>query len=360
MPPGVSAAVPPGAYGSAVSSSPRPIAPGLPPSRSLRFRSWVQRHRPAIALVVLAITIPELLTGSTPVVKLVDPFAVAGLLGFYGAGSLLIRETSIRWKKGWAGILVLGLAYGIAEEGIATKTIVDPKLVGYLGYYGHFLGVNWVDAAVIVLFHALFSIALPILLVELIYPTTKGQRFLTDRGTYWALGLFALTVSVGYVGFDSHFFEGYGVLAFLLLVGGMLILAARWVPASWFHPSTPRPTLSPAGFLGLGAVYSFGWLFFYLIAPRLVSFPVVCVVAQLALALLVLHRVVRRAGSADNELIKVYFAMGLLSWYIPWDLIVTLLGDYPVYAVLILVYLLLFRLRKKYRRSAPGPAPRGA
>ncbi|MDG6981287.1 MAG: hypothetical protein JRN51_09295 [Nitrososphaerota archaeon] len=44
-------------------------------------------------------------------------FQLAGNLGIYGSGALLIYEAKVRWKKGWAMVLLLGGVYGILEEG---------------------------------------------------------------------------------------------------------------------------------------------------------------------------------------------------------------------------------------------------
>jgi probable HAF family extracellular repeat protein len=57
------------------------------------------------------------------------------LTALYGSGSILIRELSLRWRKGWPSILALGAAYGIVEEGLMVKSFFDPNWVdlGTLG-----------------------------------------------------------------------------------------------------------------------------------------------------------------------------------------------------------------------------------
>ncbi|MDE1821923.1 MAG: hypothetical protein KGJ23_12155 [Euryarchaeota archaeon] len=340
----------------------------MPPqarSRLDRLRSWAHENRAQLTLVTLAVTIPELLTGSTPVWNLINPVAVLGLLGFYGAGSLLIRDLALRWKNGWAGVLPLGIAYGIAEEGIATKTMVYPhsSAAGYLATYGHFLGVSWVFAVVIALFHALFSIALPILLVELLYPETRGHRFLTDRGLLWALGALTFAVIWGFFGFVPNYFEGYLILGFLLGVMALFVIAARFAKGDWLYPRSLLPRRSPRWFLGLGIAFGSAWLLFYLVAPHLLSFPLLVIAGELGSALVALFLVVREAGRSGNSLHKVYFAFGLLSWLVPWDFVVTFaLQDYLVGAVLAAAFLVLFRLRKRYLPSSqpafpPSPMP---
>lgn len=334
-----------------------PPSPAVAPRRVDRVKGWVHLHRPEILLVSLAIAIPELLTGSTPVVNLINPIAVAGLLGFYGAGVLVIRDVSLKWGNGWAAVLPLGLAYGIAEEGVATKTMVDPRSVaGFLGTYGHALGVNWVFAVVIDVFHAVFSIALPILLVQLAFPESRGVRFLTRRGLNATFGLLALSVTVGYFGFDPHYFEGYAVLALFAALTGAFIVIARFLPSRLFRPSSEAPRRGPAAFGWLGVAFAAVWSFAYLVLPHVVPWPVVPVAVEISGAMLVAVAVVSWSGRRGNEANLVYLAAGLLSWYVPFDVILTFLGDPPILLVLGAVYALVYLLAKRWR-STPTPLP---
>jgi len=134
-----------------------------PPARPLP-----SNRRLVLVLVVLAAVLPEAITGSTPPIGWTNPFLVGLLLWLYGAGVLVCRELAVRWRAGWPGILLLGAAYGIIEEGFAVKTMFDPNspVIGVLGSYGHWMGVNWVWTVWLMIFHAAFSIAFPIFLVE--------------------------------------------------------------------------------------------------------------------------------------------------------------------------------------------------
>ena len=324
------------------------------------LRRWITVHRAPIALVVLAVTIPEVLSGSTPVPALINPVQLVGLLGFYGAGVLVIRDAAIRFRRGWSMILPLGLAYGIAEEGIATKTMVDPAShpAGFLGTYGHWLGVNWVFAVVIALFHAIYSIALPILLVRLLYPETVDRPFLSERGVITTLVLFSLAVAIGYFAFDPTYFEGYAVLAGLAVAIGALVLLAFQLPRAWLDPPTDAPTLSPRRFGYLGAAYASGWAFFYLFAPRLIPVPAVVVAGEIATGALALAVVVRSIGRTRHERHLVMLSAGLLSWFVPWAIVITfVLGDYLVGFVVFAVFFLVYRLAQRYPDvTLPPPA----
>src|SRR5207245_3857364 len=123
--------------------SPSPQSTSLV-SRLVRFL----KSHPLLFLLLLTPGIPEYLSASSQLTLLViSPLIFFGLLlanlGLYGSGVILIREAMIRWKKGWASVFLLGVAYGIVEEGLAVWTLFNhlAQTVGVLGFYGHWLGV---------------------------------------------------------------------------------------------------------------------------------------------------------------------------------------------------------------------------
>src|SRR5438309_2727830 len=150
-------------------------------------------RRPLLALVLLSPVIAEMLSGSTPPLEWLNPIAALLLIWLYGAGGLVMRETAVRWKTGWPSILVLGAAYGIIEEGLAVKSFFDPAWMdlGTLGWYGRWLDVNWVWAVWLTIYHAVVSIAIPIFLMEWIWPRVRGQPLTTRRGYITAIALLA-------------------------------------------------------------------------------------------------------------------------------------------------------------------------
>ena len=150
-------------------------------------------RRPLLALILLSPVIAEMLSGSTPPLEWLNPIAALLLIWLYGAGVLVMRETAVRWKTGWPSILLLGAAYGIIEEGLAVKSFFDPAWMdlGTLGWYGRWLDVNWVWAVWLTIYHAVVSIAIPIFLVEWIWPGIRGKPLTSPRGYITAIGLLA-------------------------------------------------------------------------------------------------------------------------------------------------------------------------
>src|SRR3989442_11084325 len=180
-----------------ISTSARPNTLSLPPSISpspqsmsvvSRLVRFFKSH-PLLFLLFLTPGIPEYLSASSQLTLLViSPILFFGLLlanlGLYGSGVILIREAMIRWKKGWASVFLLGVAYGIVEEGLALWTLFNPlaQPVGVLGFYGHWLGVNWVWTVGPLIFHSVYSIGLPIFLFGLVFPELKHKSLVSEAG----------------------------------------------------------------------------------------------------------------------------------------------------------------------------------
>jgi hypothetical protein len=70
---------------------------------------WYRRNLPRLVLTALAFGIRERLTGSTSGPGLVTSltFPLGRLL--YGSGVVLVRDSALRWRKRWVGILLVRL-----------------------------------------------------------------------------------------------------------------------------------------------------------------------------------------------------------------------------------------------------------
>lgn len=132
---------------------------------------------PALTLFLLSPVIGELLSGSSPPLEFFNPIAFLFMASLYGSGAIVVRELKLRWKKGFKALLLLGAAYGILEEGLLVKSFFDPKWMGLgiLGSFGRWAEVNWVWAEMLTVYHAVFSITIPIVLVELAYAERKEE-----------------------------------------------------------------------------------------------------------------------------------------------------------------------------------------
>ena len=137
----------------------------------------------------------------------VGMFLVLGL--WYGTGAVLIREVARRTGRGWPTILLLGLAFGLIEEGLLTQTLFNPHYLGLdLLSYGHLgpLGIGLPWTIFVLTLHVVWSIATPIALVEGIWP-----------------------------GRDPWFGRiGLGVVIGLAVLGALAILGVSWSTSGGF------------------------------------------------------------------------------------------------------------------------------
>ncbi len=141
-------------------------------------------------------------------------------------------------KKGWRSILLLGAAYGIIEEGILVRSFFNPqwKDLGVLSTYGRWLGVNWVWAEWLAIYHAIFSITIPIFLVEQYYSKSKGQIWLTKNLRILFHSLLVASIVIGFYAFpyDAPLF---GLIGCVIAVFGLGWLAKKIPNTRQLSPS---------------------------------------------------------------------------------------------------------------------------
>ncbi|MCI4344978.1 MAG: hypothetical protein L3J87_05075, partial [Thermoplasmata archaeon] len=297
------------------------------PSATASGPKWwglTRRSRWILLSITLAVGIPEVLTGSTNLNTLfVNPlrfvlFTVPSELALYGAGVLLIREAAVVWKKGWATVLLWGGAYGILEEGFAVHTffMTSGSPVGALGSYGHYWGVNWVWAVGLMIFHAVYSIALPILLVRLFYPETSTMRWLTRRQIGLVGGLYAADVVILGLLVGSGPATG-PFLFFAALVVGLILLGLA-LPPKLFAPRA-GPMRVRARTLALLAATPFAsWVVLGYILHSSIPEPVVTIGLIVGANALAFFALLRWAGTETPLKSGFAVAEGLLVTLLLW------------------------------------------
>ncbi|MBO0779969.1 MAG: hypothetical protein J2P37_14190 [Ktedonobacteraceae bacterium] len=235
-----------------------------------------------LALIVIAPLVAEVFSGSTPITQ---PGLLLVDLLIYGPGALLIRELVRRRQRGWASILLLGVAYGFIEEGLALQSLFNPHY-GTVALWGaRVFGVNWVYTSVVITWiHPVWSVAIPIALTELLFPAQRERHALGVFGlvvtfVWYALGvgllfLFARTTSSSSV---SPLVSGVVSLIALLLVVGALFVLPRQQPRAERSDQIPNPfgivlLTGISAFLALG-IPALLWRF----VPALSHFPLVLI-----------------------------------------------------------------------------------
>ncbi len=267
---------------------------------------------PAFVLFFLSPMIGELLSGSAPPAEFFNPLGFFMLAVLYGGGAIMVRELTHRWGKSWPTLLVLGAAYGIAEEGLMCKSFFDPAWMdlGPLASYGRWAGVNWVWATELSIYHAVFSIAVPVLLVGVLFPRQRQQVWIGTKKLIFLSILWVLNAVVIFL-FISPFRPP--VLHYLLTVAiavGLCALAWR-LPPLVFALGADREKAAHwfwfllIGFLGTLALFFLAW-----VPPNTSVHPTITILLMAGLVILVGWAVIRLSGGGMKWSDKHKLAMG--------------------------------------------------
>jgi len=325
----------------------------------------------AFVLMLISESITDFITGATPVLP--APLALFILIPvvpvFAGLGLVLVRETALRWRKGWLSVLLLGGALGLVREGLFDKVIFAPASfasVGYLGTYGHWLGVNWVLAVLSLLFEGPLSCAVPIFLVSRLFPRFDGVALLPGRMIWLGLAAFAVVVALVYVFVPPptstplapaafvYSPPSVDVISVIVAVAACAYVAWR-IPADALAPVAPHPRVGRAAAVLIGLGYSGGILLLGGPLPHIVPWPQVLILAMVLLALGTLLILRRWFGREDNTRHLAALVAGALIPYCITSIFLTAGGDFGALPIaLALVALAIYAGRK---RPAPGESP---
>jgi hypothetical protein len=190
---------------------------------------WMTRRiTPALVMVFLAPFVAEVLLGNTPL-RLILIYLI--VLPMYGFGALFIRELSRRLGRGWPTILILGVAYGVAEEGLADMSLFNPNYLGqHLLSYGNVFGVGWPWWFFVLTLHAVWSIGVSIALAEALFPRNGEYPWLTRKGLVISGVLFVLGLLLVHFAGGQGYQLSAGQLALSLVLIAVIAAAAFLVP----------------------------------------------------------------------------------------------------------------------------------
>lgn len=223
--------------------------PARPPRGRNRGAAWT--------LVVLTPLIAELALGSTPVRM---AWLVLLWMPVYGAGVLLIRELVARRGRGWPSILLLALAYELVEDGIGLQALTSPHLYDAASWGARVLGVNLPYFEANAIYHAVFTVCIPIALTNLLFPAHRGRPYLGVPGTVLAavvavlgVGLLRTVTLSEDPGYQAPAAFVLGVVVLMLVLG---VVALFVVPAPRDRAAAPDQAAPP----GAAGVPSLGFL----------------------------------------------------------------------------------------------------
>ncbi|HVU36052.1 MAG TPA: hypothetical protein VHE61_21605 [Opitutaceae bacterium] len=217
---------------------------------------------PAWVLLIATPLIAEYLLGSLSIAEI---GALPVLCLMYGGGAVFIREVARATKRGWPTIVILGVAYGLIEEAFATQSLFNPHYLGlrlldygYLPAFG--ISGNW--TVYVISLHAIWSICVPIGLVEGLFPREGEAPWLgtVGRSIFGGLFVLGLVAVFTFTRRTEHFmasaaqFAIAGVLVVLIVAVALTRKRQRGSEAvSGGHP--PRPIIVAVLALALGSAF---------------------------------------------------------------------------------------------------------
>ncbi len=253
-----------------------------------------------VTIFLLPVFLVEIISRSTPLFDLFDPalFLYIAILG-YGLPVFCIRELVVRKRVSIKGIVFLGMAYAIYNEGLLAQTFTAEVLpIREFEGIALFFGVQVAWLIVISLWHAFASVLFPILIFDYLFPEYKKENFLPSTPT--------MLLAVGLIIFGIANFVNSGQIEVFVF---FMVMILSLVSGSLHHRTLydPEPYHKSSLFIyALGVIVGLFPLALFHFLPSITTgtFFVVLFIA--------LYILVRILSSGDGLKEKgISFALGL-------------------------------------------------
>lgn len=315
-------------------------------------------RKPSFINLWIFLTIPiltELLSGNQPFSHVFSPGGYLFLFFAYSIPALLIHELRVRWNLGIMGLFVLGLAYGIFNEGVLAQTLFMTgqriPISTFIGY--NKFGINLPWTATMLPWHALHSIIYPLTILYTLYPQeSTHKRFST-------IALILIAIFYFVMGTLVYINPTRGGTTFHLLLSWGLIIGL--IALSRVFPKQPRVDWPQEGTIDkkpsvIGGLLTGFPLMLFLIVPMIVASTHIPTVIQLlingGLYIFVYWLFKKRNYFALPGFTFIalghYFAHALLGTAIVWKDMDRLRGEI---VVLSLLMFLIWRVSSKLRKA---------
>ena len=227
------------------------------------------------------------------------------------------------------------------------------KDLGVLATYGRWVGTNWVWAEWLAIYHAIFSITIPIFLVELTFPQSKTRIWLSTKMRTLFHGLLVLAIILGFFAFPYD----PGVLA----IAGCIatVVALGWLAKRIPNISPTKRSLKVSWKILVPLGFSVPAIFFFFFNSALIPIAAGTMIVGGFMVLgyeRLLTRWARRGFSDLQKLGLITGALGFFALFFDFilDLFLGRLGT-SVLGVAFIVYLLW--IRKKIILQLPRKPP---
>lgn len=175
--------------------------------------------------MLLSPWVGEFLLGSSPIQHLAT--ALVLLVPLYGGGALLVREIARRSGRGYPTVVLLGAAYGVIQAGLLDQSMFNPAFLGEGSGPDFITSAN--NALGYVIGHAVWSITIPVAMVELMARDRCGVPWLGRKG----LAAVAILYLLGCVIVFSFIYAEFAFLASPVQLAGAAVTAVLLIAASF-------------------------------------------------------------------------------------------------------------------------------
>lgn len=231
-------------------------------------RGFWSRIAPAITLMVMAPLCAEVLPGAT---RFSSIFVFPIEMLVWGGGAVMIRELVRANRLGWPSMVMLALCLALAEEFLIQQTSVAPLVISIKGVaWARAWGINYAYLLWALVYEAVLVVLLPVMLVEMLFPSRRHARWLNAVGWGLQLVLFAAGSFLAWFSWTqiartkvfhlppytpplSHVVLAMAAIA-LLMAASLGPWARHWVES----PRAGRPP-APLLFAAGGAVWAVLW-----------------------------------------------------------------------------------------------------
>lgn len=191
----------------------------------------MRRVAPALGLFLLAPFIGEFLLGNLTLGELGLGILLAPM---YGCGALLVREVARRTGRGWPTMVLLAAAYALVEEGPVDQLLWSDSYAGadllHNATFLPALGMSVGLTQTILALHTVWSICVPIAIVESLVPARRTTPWLGIPGLVVTAVLYVLGAILVFWGtyVEEHFLASPAQIGGVgLVIVGLVALAFR-------------------------------------------------------------------------------------------------------------------------------------
>ncbi|MHA1579981.1 MAG: hypothetical protein ACTSUQ_10195 [Candidatus Freyarchaeota archaeon] len=211
-------------------------------------RKWTRN----ITIMVLGAFNAESISSATPPQEWVLnwPFTILVVFMFYGLSLLVIEDLVSRYSLDYRKLFLIGLIYGLLEEGFLALTNELPSPPGFTPGFGRYLGLNVPWTIFISEFHAVYTVVLTFMIADLIIPREKSGPVLSRWQYVPVLAYLALL----YLSVPNYVLETVSTSSFfamLVFQPGFFLSNFFLINAVRFYPSWESVAIQLAAILVL-------------------------------------------------------------------------------------------------------------